>query len=334
MTTHSHGKGEMTAVPLDSSLLSKFGALARLAMGLVFLTAGAAKSWDPVIFYWEVVSYLDMLSVNRQAWHNIASGAIYLAPIEVAVGLALLLNWRSRFTCPVAVVMMSLFLGLTFYAWRSGANVDCGCFGALAERSPGQAAAEDAVMLGLLLIGWWRGNLKWPRPGLARAPVFAGAGVLVALAVTGLRFYPQGDRLAGSDLKPGMALQGLELKGVDVDLGSGSYLIELFNPKCPRCKKAVPKLNRWAESTRLPLLIGLNEYAQDSPELKEFIAQMRPRFDIATISSSDWMRLTAGHGWPRLAWIEDGVVMHVWEYDRMPTDRQLKKRLAAGTPGS
>ena len=322
----------MTAVSLEASLLPKFAALARLAMGLVFLTAGAAKSWDPVIFYWEIVSYLDMLTVNRQAWHNIASGGIYLAPIEVAVGLALLLNWRPRFSYPVAVVMMSLFLGLTFYAWRSEANVDCGCFGALAERSPGQAAAEDTVMLGLLLIGWWRGNLKWPRPGLARAPGLAGAGVLVALAVTGLRFYPQADRLAGSDLKPGMALQGLELKGVDVDLGSGSYLIELFNPKCPRCKKAVPKLNRWAESTRLPLLIGLNEYAQDSPELKEFIAQMRPRFDIATISSSDWMRLTAGHGWPRLAWIEDGVIMHVWEYDRMPTDRQLEKRLARARP--
>ena len=331
MTTHLQGRGEMTTVLLEASLLSKLAGLARLAMGLVFLTAGAAKSWDPVIFYWEVVSYLDMLAVDRQAWHNLGSAAIYLAPVEAAVGLALLFNWKPRFVYPVAVGMMALFLGLTFYAWRTGANVDCGCFGALAERSPGQAAAEDTVMLGLLLLGWWRGNLRWPRPGLARAPVIAGVGTLVALAVTGLRFYPQADRLAGSDLKPGMALQGLELKGVDVDLGSGSYLIELFNPKCSRCKKAVPKLNRWAASGRFPRLIGLNEYARDSPELKEFVGQMRPRFDIATISSSDWMRLTAGHGWPRLAWIEDGVVMHVWEYDRMPTDRQLEKRLAAGS---
>lgn len=331
MATHTQGRGEMTTVPLEAALLSKLAALARLAMGLVFLTAGAAKSWDPVIFYWEVVSYLDMLAVDRQAWYSLGSAAIYLAPVEAAVGLALLLNWKPRFVYPVAVVMMALFLGLTFYAWRTGANVDCGCFGALAERSPGQAAAEDTVMLGLLLLGWWRGSLRWPRPGLARAPVIAGVGTLVVLAVTGLRFYPQADRLAGSDLKPGMALQGLELKGVDVDLGSGTYLIELFNPKCSRCKKAVPKLNRWAASGRFPRLIGLNEYAQDSPELKEFVGQMKPRFDIATISSSDWMRLTAGHGWPRLAWIEDGVVVHVWEYDRMPTDRQLEKRLAAGS---
>ena len=319
----------MTAVPLEASLLSKLAALARVAMGLVFLTAGAAKSWDPVIFYWEVVSYLDMLTVDRQTWHNLGSAAIYLGPVETAVGLALLLNWRPRLVYPVAMVMMALFLGLTSYAWRTGANVDCGCFGALAERSPGQAAAEDAVMLGLLLLGWWRGTLRWPRPGLARAPLVAGVGALVALAVMGLRFFPQADRLASSDLRPGMALRGLELKGVEVDLASGSYLIELFNPKCPRCKKAVPKLNLWAASGNLPRLIGLNEYAQDSPELKEFIGQMRPRFDIATISSSDWMRLTAGHGWPRLAWIQDGVVRQVWEYDRMPSTRQLEKRLAA-----
>ena len=101
MTMHSHGRGEMTVVPLDASMLSRIGALARLAMGLVFVTAGAAKSWDPVIFYWEVVSYLEMLTVESpglaQSW---ASAAIYLAPVEVAVGLALLLNWRPRTTCP------------------------------------------------------------------------------------------------------------------------------------------------------------------------------------------------------------------------------------------
>ena len=52
---------------------------------------------------------------------------------------------------------------------------------------------------------------------------------------------------------------------------------------------------------------------------------MNPRFDIATISKSDWMRLTVGHGWPRLAWIRDGIVQRVWEYNFMPSTSELQR---------
>ena len=87
----------------------------------------------------------------------------------------------------------------------------------------------------------------------------------------------------------------------------------------------MPKLNRWADSDDLPTIIALNSYPQDSRELKEFQSQMNPRFDIATISKSDWMRLTVGHGWPRLAWIRDGIVQRVWEYNFMPSTSELQR---------
>lgn len=308
--------------------LWQLGSLARVIMGIVFIVAGAAKSWDPVIFYWEVVSYLDMLLVDRHAWHQLASTAIVLAPVEVGVGVGLLLNWRPRWIHPLAVAMMTGFLALTVYAWQTSANVDCGCFGALAERSPGEAAVEDALMLVLLLVAWRWGRRLWSRAQWVRSIQLVMGGTVIALAVMGARFLPETARLAESDLRPGMELRGLELKGLDLDLSGGSYLVELFSPTCPRCKKAVPKLNRWAALENLPTVIGLNRYALDSKEMTEFRTQMKPRFDIATLSTSDWMRLTAGHGWPRLAWIRDGVVQRVWEHNGMPTTSQLQRALS------
>ena len=309
------------------SHVARAAPVARLAMGLVFVVAGAAKSWDPLLFYWEVVSYLDLLGTDRHVWHRLASTAIMLAPLEAGVGLALIANWKPRLVHSIAVVLMGLFLALTVYAWISNANVDCGCFGALAERTPGQAAIEDTFMLAMLLVSWRWGTTRWPTGGWLRAHQLVMAGTLAAVVVVAMRFYPETHRLADSDLAPGIELRGLELKGVDIDLSEGTYLVEFFSPKCPRCKKAVPKLNRWAASGELPPLVALNIYAQDSPELGDFRTQMKPRFEIATISTSDWMRLTAGHGWPRLAAVTDGVVQHVWEHDRIPTTQQLVRAL-------
>ena len=52
---------------------------------------------------------------------------------------------------------------------------------------------------------------------------------------------------------------------------------------------------------------------------------MRPRYAIATISGSDFMRLTWQHGYPRLAYIEDGIIQRVWEHNQLPSVSQLKK---------
>ncbi|MXW78888.1 MAG: hypothetical protein F4Z57_07865 [Gemmatimonadetes bacterium] len=57
----------------------------------------------------------------------------------------------------------------------------------------------------------------------------------------------------------------------------------------------------------------------------DFKKQLQPRFDIATISQTDFRRLTFGHGFPRLAYIADGVVQQVWESNYMPTQARLRK---------
>ncbi len=321
--------------------ISKAARVGQMIIGVVYIVAGAVKVWEPVLFYWEAIPYAQLLGVVE--WETasaVAKAAIALGPIEFVLGWALLLNWYPRLCLPVATVLMAAFTALTAKAWHMGASIDCGCFGALVERGPREATIEDGAMLVVLLFAWW-GMLRSAnaapvvdRPnwwGAGGAPIWPltsrivlGA-LAVGLVVGGVRFFPELERIAQSDLKSGVRLSGLALKGVDVDLMEGEYLIELFSPTCVHCKNAVPKMNVIAQDPQLPRLIALTSFAQDAPQVIDFKKQLQPRFDIATISLTDFRRLTFGHGFPRLAYIADGVVQQVWESNYMPTQARLRE---------
>lgn len=299
--------------------LNRIGPYVRMAMGLVFLVAGATKSWDPVLFYWEAVSYYELLGISFQNWASFARPTLVLGPIEFTVGMALIVNWRPAIALPSGLALMLLFVGLTGYAWHQEADMNCGCFGALVDRTPGEALVEDIVMLAALLFAWKWGTHK---PSVATAR-WVGLAGLVALVITGVRFYPESARVEDSDLATGVRLKGLNITGSELDLDEGDYLIVLFSPKCAHCKRAVPRLNQWADEPELPAVVGLHSFGQESDGLKSFRASMRPRFETPTISSSDWKRLTWRHGFPRMAFIRDGVVQNVWERNEMPTVKRL-----------
>ena len=80
-----------------------------------------------------------------------------------------------------------------------------------------------------------------------------------------------------------------------------------------------------AQDDALPRVIALTSFSQESNQLVEFERRFNPLFDIATVSLTDFYRLTYAHGYPRLAYIKDGVVQSVWERDFMPTIERLRE---------
>ena len=132
--------------------VSKVARSGQIVIGLIYLVAGAIKVWEPVLFYWEAIPYTQILGIGRDNWEQataVAKVATLLGPIEFALGVALLLNWRPQISLPVATVLMAFFTGLMVKAWQMGASIDCGCFGALVERSPGEAGAARPARRGL-----------------------------------------------------------------------------------------------------------------------------------------------------------------------------------------
>ena len=319
----------VTAPSTTTARLQQVAPYARIIMGAVFLVAGAAKVWTPVQFYWDAFSYFELLNTNREMWPQLARFTLLLGPVECGLGLALLANWQPRFVLPVATAAMVVFIAVTFYNWQQEAGVNCGCFGALVERTPAEALVEDAIMFVLLLFAWKWGTTSLPSQWQP-AHRLVKTGTILALLIVAIRFYPEVDRIENSDLKKGVRLSGIQLQGADIDLGNGEYLVELFSPGCGRCKKAVPKLNKLAQSLELPRIVALSMYQQDSEIMANFKKLMHPKFDIASISTSDWKRLTWNHGYPRLAFVRDGVVVQVWEWDGMPSLAQIKKVMGKG----
>ncbi len=312
-------------------IANKASRVCQILIGVVYIVSGAIKVWEPVLFYWKAIPFTQILGLGPESWQLAAKAAVVLGPVEVALGLALVLNWRPKFTMPIATLLMAFFTGLMLHAWDLGASIDCGCFGALVERSPGEAAVEDAVMLAMLIFAWWGTrkrvqSLADDGAGIRPWANKAVLGVLTAsIVLCGARFFPEVDRLEASDLKAGVRLIGLSPVGVDADLTQGKYLLEIFSPLCGHCIDAVPKVNAMAADEDLPRVVALTNFAQDSPQLIEFKTRFAPQYDIATISKTDFFRLTYAHGYPRLAYIEDGVVLSVWERDFVPTLERLRE---------
>lgn len=291
-------------------------------MGLVFLLSGGVKIWEPVLFFWEAVPHVGLIGLGVYT-RELAQLAIILGPIEWGLGLALVCNWRPKVILPVTTALMVFFVVVAGLALYRGGGANCGCFGALIERTPGEAFVEDLVMLGLLVFSW-RVLLRHQTAEWSHGRWVVIAGTALALALTAGRLVPDLDRLQDSDLRTGVRLAGLSMKGIQVDLGRGLHLVELFSPKCAHCMREVPRLNEWSRTEGLPPLLALTGFVQDSPELREFRERLQPLYGIATISSTDFLRLTAGHGYPRLALLRDGEVVRVWEHNTMPTADQIR----------
>jgi len=309
-------------------MLIKIARISQVIVGIVYLVAGTIKVWHPVLFYWEAVPFAQLLGFDRESFQVVAKGAVLLAPFEVGLGVALIFGWYHRYALPIATFLMAFFTGLLVYAWHIGASVDCGCFGALVERGPGEAAIEDSILLAMLIFSMWvlRSDKQIPWTFRKQKQAQLQFGVLaVAIFICLFRFLPDRERLESGDLKAGVRLIGLNLVGVDANLQEGQYIIELFSPICGHCIDAVPKLNTLAQDSQVPRVIALTNFKQDSDQLVEFRNRFSPSFEIATISLTDFYRLTYAHGYPRLAYLNEGIVQSVWERDFMPNVSRLRE---------
>ena len=297
--------------------------ISEMLMGVIFLAAGVSKVWDPVLFFWDALPYGTVLKLGKESSFLAARGALLLGPLECGLGLALLAHWRSKVMLPLATSLLAFFFILTHSAWRQGYEANCGCFGTLLERGPGEAMVENALMLGLLLFAW-RGMRSSARPAWGPGRYLVVGGTVLALGVAGVRFFPEADRLDGSDLQQGIQLEEVVIKGIDVDLGQGDYLVEIFSPTCRHCRKSVPKLNQLMDIPGVPKIIALTIYERNSWPVRDFVQRLRPEYAIATVSVKDFLRLSWQHEYPRLAYVRDGVVMAVWERHEFPGRDQLE----------
>ena len=167
--------------------------IARVLVGAVFIFSGLVKAIDPLGLAYKMQEFFEvwansgylkglMMWLNDYAlWFS-----LLMITLEVILGVALLLGWRTKIVSWLLLLLMLFFTFLTSFVLFSGKIRACGCFGDCIPLTPVQTFTKDIVLLVLvLLILFWRRKIS-----PLFSPLISSAFVLIALlAVAGLQWY-------------------------------------------------------------------------------------------------------------------------------------------------
>ena len=127
------------------------GLAIRLVAAAIWLSTGIAKILDLQHFHAQVSAY-------KLLPHVFVEPFAYALPFgEAFAGLYLLVGLLTRATAIFTCVLMAAFLVAQVQAWARGLQLDCGCFGVLAQERVGfWSVARDAALgvPGLVLALW------------------------------------------------------------------------------------------------------------------------------------------------------------------------------------
>ncbi|WP_243370007.1 MauE/DoxX family redox-associated membrane protein [Geotalea sp. SG265] len=126
----------------------------RVALGTVFVYAGALKVNDIVAF-----------AGNIAAYQLLPYGASYMVAavfpwLEIACGLLLIIGWRTRAASALVILLNVIFIVALATAIARGLDIDCGCFkqGGGDKTSAWQALLRDLVLFAAAIAVYLKGT--------------------------------------------------------------------------------------------------------------------------------------------------------------------------------
>jgi hypothetical protein len=282
-------------------------------VGVVFLVAGLLKSADMALFVQQIKAY----GIVSQ-WSILVAIAWAMVVLEMALGVGLIVAYRVKIVFPATALLLLAFLGITVWAWFTGSTEACGCFGAWIERTPGEAALEDVVLLTLLGLAW---------VGFRKRDVSQGrwkTGAVVASCLMGLAL-PAAFGFSFSGIQESAsktdetALGQFAVQGLgDFNLNSGTYLILVMDTGCDHCQEVVPEVNLLSEMPEVPPIIGL--CVNGESDRMAFAEAFQPVFPMGQIEDDVFWRLLGDGDMPRTMLIHDGYVKKIWDLNPPPPD--------------
>jgi putative oxidoreductase len=135
--------------PVQHPFIRVLRTVARIALGALFIFAGAAKAYDPGEFAVEIQRY------NLIPWISGVIVALYLPWVEILSGLGLLFKRLERGALLLVTVLLVVFTVALGSAMVRGLNIDCGCFGkAFTATGTTVPLVRNMILLGLTAFIW------------------------------------------------------------------------------------------------------------------------------------------------------------------------------------
>ena len=193
--------------------------LARLLVGLTFVFSGFVKLVDPLGSSYKFQEYFSPDVLNLEFLIPFALPfSILLILLELMLGITLLMGYLPKLTSWSLLVIITVFLYLTWYSAFYDKVTDCGCFGDAITLTPWETFYKNVVLLALILILVFRHKDIGPIPNLIIAKwttflsfivsLFITYYVLVHLPIIDFRPYaigknlPEGMEFVGEELPP------------------------------------------------------------------------------------------------------------------------------------
>ncbi len=167
--------------------------ISRVIVGSIFIFSGLVKAIDPLGLAYKMQEFFEVWAAegilkDMMMWltGNAALFSVVMITLEVVLGVALLLGWRTKLVSWLLLLLMLFFTFLTSYVLFSGKIRACGCFGDCIPLTPIQTFTKDIVLLLLVLL------ILVKRKYIS--PLFSGTinlslVLFVLLAVVGLQLY-------------------------------------------------------------------------------------------------------------------------------------------------
>lgn len=171
--------------------------ISRFFVGGLFIFSGLIKVNDPAGTAIKLTEYFEVFSSDFGSFFLIFVPAamflsVFLSVLEVVLGVALLVNYRIKWTSWILLLMIIFFTFLTFYSAYFNKVTDCGCFGDAIKLTPWESFTKDIILLVFIgFIFWFRkdyGQKAWvPKADIIVAVVTV---VNIAIAIYAIEHLP------------------------------------------------------------------------------------------------------------------------------------------------
>lgn len=125
----------------------------RFFVGLSFVLSGFLKMIDPLGTSYKLEEYFNssVLNVEFLIPYALLIGIILIL-VETALGFFLLIGFKPKYTLLGTLMLMLLFLFLTWYSAYYNKVTDCGCFGDAIKLTPWETFYKNVILVGLTII--------------------------------------------------------------------------------------------------------------------------------------------------------------------------------------
>ena len=167
--------------------------IARILVGILFIFSGLVKAIDPLGLAYKMQEFFEVWAsegIMKGTMHWLNEQALMFAllmiTLEVVLGVALLLGWRTKLVSWLLLLLMLFFTFLTSYVLFSGKIKACGCFGDCIPLTPIQTFTKDIVLLVMVLLILF--NRKYIKPVFSNS-INISIFLISLFAVLGLQWY-------------------------------------------------------------------------------------------------------------------------------------------------